>query len=327
MADIGVDLGAIPRPSRTLFTAQLAAPLIAESPLYGKTSHKGTRGHLVVVGGGPGHFGAPRIAAEAGLRSGAGLVTLVLPKRAAEVTAPTLTEVMCAALPDGDDGAFSGEGDLASLRKQAVVIGPGLGVGGGCGRLLGRLLRELGDVKLLLDADALNLIAHDATLRAAVPPKTVFTPHPAEMARLLGCSTAQVQADRFGAAAQLAAELKGVVVLKGARTVVADATELSVNPTADAVLGTAGSGDLLSGVIGALLAQGYDAFEAAKLGVFLHGVAAECAIAEQGSPWGIVASDFGRAIGHGVARVQEDAVRSPSEFGPPLLPTACQGAR
>ena len=218
-----------------------------------------------------------------------------------------------------------GEGDLEQLfrRKQAVVLGPGLGGSQGAKRLVARVFETINSTGLVLDADALNLISADPELRRSVPPGAVLTPHPAEMGRLLNRTTAEVQADRFEAATRLAIELAATVVLKGARTVVADSSgAVSVNPTAEAARGTAGSGDLLAGIIGALLAQGYRSPEAAKLGVFLHGAAAELAVREQGSPWGIVASDFGRAIGHAVRQIRQVAATYPSEFGAPLLPHA-----
>ena len=325
VADIGVDLDHSARKVRELFTAQAAAQLLPRSPLYASGSHKGSRGHVMVIGGGPGHYGAPRLTAEAALRSGAGLVTLAIPAGAAKALAFSLTELMCVGLPEDEQGGFSGDGDLTPhfLRKQALVLGPGIGTSVGAARLVERVFSEAGAVPLVIDADALNVLAAHPGLCGSIPPGSVLTPHPTEMARLLGRSTAEVQQDRFAAATEAAAAFGAVVVLKGARSVVADpAGALFINPTAEAALGTAGSGDLLAGIIAALLGQGYSALQAAQLGVFLHGAAGELAVEDQGSPWGIVASDFGRAIGHAVKRILRDAKRWPSEFDMPILPTA-----
>jgi NAD(P)H-hydrate epimerase len=184
---------------------------------------------------------------------------------------------------------------------QAAAVGPGIPTGSGMRALVSRLAAEL-SVALVLDADALNLLGRDAAsvVRRAPAPR-VLTPHPGEMARLMGLSTADVQKDRLGHARRLAAETGAVVVLKGARTVIAAADgNAYVNPAANPSLGTAGSGDVLTGLIAGLLGQGMAAIDAACAGVFVHGRAAEDAATVLGTRR-LLAGDLPDAI----ARVME----------------------
>ena len=176
-------------------------------------------------------------------------------------------------------GAATG---LLGADCSAMVVGCGLGISGSAVRALKVALKR--EVPLVVDADALNLIAESADLatlmqRRSAP--TIITPHPAEAARLLGCSTADVQRDRLRAARDLAAGYRCIAVLKGAGTVVCDGDETTINRTGNPLLATAGTGDVLAGMMGALLAQGYDAATAARLGVCMHGTAAD-ALAARG---------------------------------------------
>jgi NAD(P)H-hydrate epimerase len=196
---------------------------------------------------------------------------------------------------DADTNSFA---DLAAQagKMRAVVLGPGIPTGEGMAALVRRLVSEL-PVPLVVDADALNLLGVEATevVRKARSPR-VLTPHPGEMARLCGCTTAEVSKDRLGIARRIAAAASAVVVLKGARTVIAlpDGTAY-INPTANSSLGTAGSGDVLTGTIGAFLAQGLGAKDAACAGVFVHGAAAEIATQTVGSRQ-LIATDLPDAI-------------------------------
>ena len=163
-----------------------------------------------------------------------------------------------------------------NLDCTALVIGCGLGISGAAVRVLKSALKR--NVPTVIDADALNLIAESAELATLVQRRTaptVITPHPAEAARLLGCSTADVQRDRLRAARDLATGYGCIAVLKGAGTVVCDGVTTTVNGTGNPLLATAGTGDVLAGMIGALLAQGHHAPTAARLGVCLHGAAAD----------------------------------------------------
>ncbi|TAM52291.1 MAG: NAD(P)H-hydrate dehydratase [Acidobacteria bacterium] len=247
-------------------------------PRRGPDAYKGTFGHLLVVAGREGRAGAAALAARAAVRMGAGLVTVATTGAAGAAVQALVPEAMVDVLEAGKGGEVAGGGIEGSLAKAtAVAVGPGLGTGDGPRRLLGSIL-ERWRGPLLLDADALTLLAGRlGTLRTrAVTP--VLTPHPGELARLLGVATSEVTADRLGAACR-AAEAGGAVVLaKGARTVIAGGGGVAlVNPTGTSGLASGGAGDVLSGVVGALLAQGLAAREAAASGAYLHGRAAELA--------------------------------------------------
>ena len=257
-------------------------------------AHKGTQGHLLVVGGGPGKGGAARLAAEAGLRAGAGLVTLAVPG-AAELGS-VLPEVMVERLP-GDALTASALPRLRALAqgKDAVALGPGRGAD--AAQLVRVWLDEL-RLPTVVDADGLNALA-PMSQRADSAPR-IWTPHPGEMGRLLGCPTAQVQADRVGAVRALARH-GGVALLKGAGTLVCEGERCALGTAGSPGMATAGSGDVLTGVLGALLARGLDAGDAARLGACLHGVAGELAAAQHG-PLGVTASRISEALGRAASR-------------------------
>ncbi len=282
-----VDIGI---PSGVLATQVVRAGVVEMAdvtswlPRAGVMDHKGTRGHVLIIGGMPGMRGAGRLCANAALRGGAGLVTFAT---AGEVAADD--SVMTKVLP-------TQLGDLTA-NKGAIVIGPGLGQSEPAAGWVDEVLAS--GVPAVLDADALNLLAGivEAVKQAAGP--VVLTPHPGEAARLLGITTSEVEADRLAAARALATRSHAVVVLKGARTIVCDGTLdddfCSINPTGGPELATGGSGDVLAGLIGALLAQGVSAVDAARAGVFLHGLAGERLAAQHGSR-GVISSDLPVAI-------------------------------
>jgi NAD(P)H-hydrate epimerase len=296
VADIGV-------PSGVLATQAVRAGLVEQVdvahwlPHAGLLDHKGRRGHVLIIGGMPGMRGAGRLCANAALRSGAGLVTLAT---AGDVIADdsVMTRALATSL-----------GDILT-NKSAIVIGPGLGQSEPAAGWLGEVLAS--GVPAVLDADALNLVAGIrfpggrsesghldlGAIKGAAGP-IVLTPHPGEAARLLGITAAEIEADRLAAARALATRAHAVVVLKGARTIVCDGTldddYCSINPTGGPELATGGSGDVLAGVIGALLAQGVSAADAARAGVFVHGLAGERLAAEHGRR-GVVSSDLPVAI-------------------------------
>jgi NAD(P)H-hydrate epimerase len=250
--------------------------------------HKNRRGHVLVVAGSPGKRGAARLTAWAALRAGAGLCTLA--SDAAELAAPD--PVMTAALDAEAPGAID---KLAALAegKAAVAIGPGMAPGAG-GKAMVRGALERLAVPLVLDADALNHLAGEAGLIAKAHAPVVVTPHPGEAARLLGTSAAEVEGDRVAAARALAELTRAVVVLKGAGTLVCDGAAgdgfVTINPTGGPALATAGSGDVLTGVVAALVGQGLEVGEAARAAVYLHGLAGDLAAARIG-PVGVTASD------------------------------------
>jgi hydroxyethylthiazole kinase-like uncharacterized protein yjeF len=267
-------------------------------PPRGPTHHKGTAGHVLVIAGSTGKTGAALLVARAALRTGAGLVTIATtgPAQAA-LDAKVVSEMTTCYTVDetADESSFAKLVGLAA-RMKAAVVGPGIPTGQGMAELVRRLVADLA-VPLVVDADALNLLGTEsaAVFAKAVAPR-ILTPHPGEMARLCGCAIADVGGDRLGFARRLAEQSSAVVVLKGARTIIAvpDGTAY-VNPTANASLGTAGSGDVLAGTIGAFLAQGLDAREAACAGVFVHGAAADEAARVLGSS-NLIATDLPDAI-------------------------------
>lgn len=248
--------------------------------------HKGKRGHLVVVSGQPEMRGAGRLAAMAGLRAGAGLVTLV---GVDDVTAAD--SVMTKQLRHPAELAGFLEG------KRAVVVGPGLGTGSVAIALVTQVLAT--GVPAVLDADALNLLAETPTLLASAAGPIVITPHPGEAARLLDLNTAEVEADRLGAARALAAKTRTVVVLKGARTITCDGTlndeHCAINPSGGPALATGGSGDVLAGAIGALIAQGCPPADAARAAVYIHGLAGD-ELAKVHGVRGVISSDLPAAL-------------------------------
>ena len=250
-------------------------------------SHKGNFGWLVVAGGDAGMSGAVRLAGEAALRSGAGKVTVGTRSEHAALVNVGCPELMVRGTESTDE--LSG---LLS-RVDAVVCGTGLGQGDWSRRVLDACIAA--GRPTVLDADGLNLLA---ALRGGsgepVPAggAWVLTPHPAEAGRLLACSAREVQADRVGAAQRLARRYGAVVVLKGCGTVVADADgRYAICPLGNPGMATAGSGDVLSGVIGAMLAQGLSPWEAAQAGVVAHASAGDLA-AEQHGQRGLLASDI-----------------------------------
>jgi NAD(P)H-hydrate epimerase len=233
------------------------------------------------IGGDAGSGGAIALAAEAALRSGAGLVSVAT--RDAHVT-PLL-----ARRPELMPHAVAHATDLQALFTRATVlaIGPGLGTGDWGRALLEAALAS--GKPLVLDADALNLLAQQ---QRTPPPGSILTPHPGEASRLLGCDAATIQADRFGACEQLASRTRSVVVLKGAGTIIGAPDETPrVLAAGNPGMATGGMGDLLTGVIAALRAQGLDAFDAASCGALLHAVAGDAAAA-QGGERGLLPGDL-----------------------------------
>jgi ADP-dependent NAD(P)H-hydrate dehydratase / NAD(P)H-hydrate epimerase len=267
----------VPAAAQVLKPEQLAHWL----PPRPRAAHKGNFGHVLVVGGDEGYGGAVRLAAEAAARIGAGLVSVAT--RASHVPA------ILAARPELMVRGVAGPGDLGALLDKAsvVVVGPGLGQSAWSQTLLATVTER--GLPIVMDADALNLLAQAACV---LPEQVVITPHPGEAARLLDLSTREVQSDRFGAAQRLAEYFQATVVLKGAGTLICDGPQsLSICPYANPALATGGSGDVLSGCIGGLIAQGLSATDAARAGVLIH-VLAAAAAARDGGERGTLAGDL-----------------------------------
>ncbi|HEY1251260.1 MAG TPA: NAD(P)H-hydrate dehydratase [Thermoanaerobaculia bacterium] len=266
VADIGIPRRMLARGARRLWQTE-AADVARRLPTRPLDSHKGDFGRLAILAGSPGKPGAAVLAARGGLRAGAGLVTVFAPASAAPSIVANLPEAMIEPLEEAAPRTLSG--------FDAAVVGPGLGTAAETVDVLEEIVRTA-RIPLIADADALNAFAGRPSFFARRRAPTVLTPHPGEAGRLLRRSSRAVQADRLGAVRALARASRAVVVLKGAHSLIGTPDgEVVVNPTGTPLLATAGSGDVLSGVIGALLAGGLAARDAAVAGAWLHGAAAE----------------------------------------------------
>jgi NAD(P)H-hydrate epimerase len=246
-------------------------------PYRQTASHKGSFGHLLLVAGAEGRGGAVAMAAQAAVVAGSGLVTMAVPKPAVPVVDGACLEAMTHAMATDDRGQMAGPEGLDELmdRMTAVATGPGMGTGDGAATTLEWIL-DTWRGSLLLDADAINLVSDRPERLAGRRHHPVLTPHPGELARLLGRTTEDVVSNRVAAAREAAERAQAVVVAKGFRTIIADpGGEVFINPTGDAGLASGGSGDVLTGTIGAFLAQGLDPVRAAIVGCWLHGRAGE----------------------------------------------------
>jgi NAD(P)H-hydrate epimerase len=297
--DIGIPPAAVmaTTPRTELLEAQDVGRLL---PPRARDAHKGTFGHVLVIAGSRGKAGAALLATEAAVRAGAGLVTLAVPPELQPVCEGRVREAMTAALPSDAAGL-----DALLADRGAVVCGPGLGDTEATRTLVAQVLRRA-HAPLVLDADGLNAVAGTHLLRAR-PAPTVVTPHPGEMARLLDTDTTTVQADRPGNARRLAVAEGVVVVLKGARTIVASPDGgAAISPTGNPGMASGGTGDTLAGIVGALLAQGLAPFEAATLGVFAHGAAGD-AVARRRGEVGLAARDIIEELPPALAGLQAAA--------------------
>ncbi len=278
-----------------LVDAAAARRLLPARPV---TGHKGTFGHLLVLAGSTGKSGAAALAAEGGLRAGAGLVTVAVPRSEQPVLAAKLTEAMTAPLAEtgGAVGLAAWEGlEALWAGKQALALGPGLGTARETTALVRRLVEQC-PLPLVVDADGLNALEGHLEGLAAREAFTVLTPHPGEMARLTGRTVAEIEHDRIAAARDFAQAHRVVLVLKGARTVTAlPDGQVRINGSGNSGMASGGMGDVLTGLIGGLLAQGLAAPEAAPLGVFLHGLAGD-RLADRLGDAGLLATDLLREI-------------------------------
>jgi NAD(P)H-hydrate epimerase len=302
IADIGIPPGiidALEGPRVELLTREQIRTLI--SPRAADV-HKGDFGRVVIVAGSRGKTGAAILAALGALKSGAGLVTIAAPRSVLPTIADYAPDYMTEALEETADGTvhFAAVQQVLSLDADALVVGPGLGRGEGVSTFVRELLDQ-SETPLILDADALNAFSDDSA--ALIGPDgrdIIITPHPGEMSRLVGCTTADVQADRLGIARDFATSHKLYVVLKGYRTIVATPSGKSfVNPTGSPGMATGGTGDVLAGMLGAWMGQLLDAEAACRLGVYLHGAAGELADADLGEV-SMTASDLAQHISDAV---------------------------
>lgn len=279
-------------------------------------THKGTYGRVLVVAGSARFPGAPKLAALGALRCGAGLVRLLVPECIFPAAAASALEFMPAALPDSHGALDSSAVDpLMEFAQDAdvVAVGPGLTTAEGV-RDVVRAVLERCDRPLVLDADALNVLAGQLTLLRNARAPVVITPHPGELARLLGISTPEVQRARLEVARSAARLTGAVTLLKGARTVVASPEgRVVVNPTGNPGMASGGMGDVLTGAVAALLAQGLVPFDAAWVAAYLHGLAADLVAQERGDR-GLLAHDVADRMPEAAYRVRAGQVKEPFSY-------------
>ena len=304
VVDIGIAPAAIEavQPRTQLLEPAGVACLV---PVRVADAHKGSCGHVLVVAGSRGRTGAALLAAHASCRTGAGLTTLAGPASLNAILSSGVPEAMTATLPDIDGLVRFDEARMRAVLegKTAVIVGPGIGTHDDAQKLVRFLLREI-DLPTVVDADALTCVARDTSVLTQARAAAVLTPHPGEMARLLQSATAAVQADRVATGRKFATQHRCVVVLKGARSVIAAADgSVWINPTGNPGMASGGMGDALSGMLGALLAQGLSPAEAARLGVYLHGEVADH-VAETRGQIGLLASDVIEGVPAGITRLR-----------------------
>jgi len=264
-------------------------------PARPRDGHKGTFGTVVVLAGSQGYTGAAYLTSMGAARSGAGIVRLMVAQSIYPILAEKCTEVVVGPVPEISPGIVGHSALSAVLRgftgAAAGIVGPGIGRDTSTRRLIEDLLHKV-TVPLVLDADALNLLSEHRSILPKLSPDIVLTPHPAEFGRLANLETGAVQKDRRGIASRFAKTWNKVVVLKGAGTVIAAPDgRITLNPIATPALASGGTGDVLAGLIGGLMAQKLPAFEAAVTGVHIHSVAGTDLEASMGQA-GVLASDL-----------------------------------
>jgi NAD(P)H-hydrate epimerase len=280
-------------------------------------SHKGTAGHLLVIGGSPGKTGAAIMTSQAAMRVGTGLVTLGLPKSLNVAVESQLTEVMTEPLPENADqtlGLSAHQKILRQLeRKNGLAIGPGMGAAKSTRNLVRKLI-QASHVPVVIDADGLNALVGSLSFLKKLKVPVVLTPHPGEMARLVRKTSSEVQKDRIREARRFAATHGVHVVLKGAKTVIAHPDgAVFVNPTGNPGMASGGMGDVLTGIISGLIVQGLPVWEAVNAGVYLHGRAAD-ALARSMGPMGFLASDLIDILPGQIKGLWDDNSSLPSAF-------------
>lgn len=274
------------------------ADIVQKLPHRAAACHKGSLGWALIVAGSEGLTGAAVLAAQGGLRSGAGKVTLAVAESIYAIVAGKLTEVMVQPIPDKVGGVLT----MASLpaiqtllsKVDVLALGPGLGRDEKTLAFVAELI-TLTQLPLVIDADALYALVNRTGLLSSSQALCVVTPHPGEMAALTGLAVSEIQSNRLAVARQYAVEWKSIIILKGAATIVAFPDgEVYINTTGNAGMATGGTGDVLTGMVAALIAQGCSSHDAAVIGVYLHGLAGDLVAANR--PIGMTAGDLAQAI-------------------------------
>ena len=267
-------------------------------PMRLSSANKGSCGRVSIIAGSKGMTGAAALSALGALRSGAGLVTALTPSSEQPILAVKLTEAMTVPLPheNGIISAAAADNVLENIKNaDAAVFGPGLGKGRGILPLLERIVTEFTKT-LIIDADGINALSANIDILNRKKCSVILTPHPGEMSRLNGLSISEIQSARIKTAENFADRFDVTVALKGEGTVVAArGGKTAVNPSGNCGMATGGTGDVLSGVVAALAAQGCTPYDSAVLGVYLHGLAGDIAAAEKGVH-GLIASDLCGAL-------------------------------
>ncbi len=263
-------------------------------------THKGTYGHLLLLAGSPGKTGAATLAALGALRVGTGLVTVGVPKSLNPIIEEKLTEAMTEPIPETESGTL-GKGSIEttlkimSSKKTALAIGPGISTTKDTAGFLYEVLRS-SSIPIVIDADGITLIAQNLKILKEIKVPVVLTPHPGEMSRLIGKTGEEVQKNRIGIARNFSSMYNVYTVLKGARTVISSPDgRIFINTTGNPGMASGGMGDVLTGVIGGFLAQGYNPTDACTLGVFAHGLAGDFVAHKKGEA-GIIAGDVANSL-------------------------------
>ena len=308
LTDIGIPQSAIKAENVSIFLIDAtwaSHTLLQRAP----DSHKGDCGRVFILAGSVGLTGAAALSATAAVKSGAGLVTLGIPKSLNDILENKVTEAMTYPLPEVRKSrclALRARGNIQSqfTKADVVAIGPGLGTHKETITLVQRLIKDL-TCPAVIDADALNaLVGHLDIIKNCQHP-LVLTPHPGEFARLTGQNTSAIRQDPITAAQNLAQKLKHTVILKGAPTVVAQPNgHVYINPTGNAGMATGGTGDVLTGLIASLIGQGLSPANAACLGVYVHGLAGDWAATQKGQ-MGLIASDVANALPKALIQTQQ----------------------
>ncbi|MEE8359996.1 MAG: NAD(P)H-hydrate dehydratase [Candidatus Omnitrophota bacterium] len=259
-----------------------------------KDTHKGDYGHVFILAGSAGMTGAAYLASQATLLSGSGLVTLGIPKSLNTIMEIKLTEVMTLPLDETDEQSIGEKSEKTIIdfakRTNVLAIGPGISRNKETHRLIRSVVKKI-DKPIVLDADGINAYEDSGDKLKKRNAPLVLTPHPGEMSRIIRKSISNIQKDREGIAKKISKEFNAVVVLKGFKTVVAEGDKIYVNESGNPGMATGGVGDVLTGIIASLIGQGLDPFGAAKLASYVHGLAGDMAMREQGEI-SLIASDI-----------------------------------
>lgn len=275
-----------------------------------RNSYKSNFGHVFILAGSRGLTGAAALCSNAVLRSGAGVVTLGIPVSLNSVMSKKLTEVMTFSLAETKEITLSLKAEKEILKKAnasgVVVLGPGLSQHLETQKLINRLILKI-DKPMVIDADALNAISKNVDILKKIKPKYVITPHPGEMSRLINKSAEHIKNNRFLVAKKFSHDYNAVVVLKGAGTIVAEPGGKSyINTTGNPGMATAGSGDVLTGIIAGFLSQGLKMFDASIVGVYVHGLAGDFAAKDKGEI-GLIAGDILENIPYAIKAMGVDS--------------------